>query len=135
MKGFDPDIIVGFGSSRHDLPYLAKRAKQNGFLLKIDRAGTEPHTSVYGHVSITGRANIDLFDYADELPEVKVKTLENIADYLGVMKLEERTLIEDVDFAEYWENSEKRPQLLKFSMENTKSVSYTHLTLPTILLV
>jgi len=108
VKGFDPDIIVGFGSNRHDLPYLAKRAKQNGFLLKIDRAGTEPHTSVYGHVSITGRANIDLFDYADELPEVKVKTLENIADYLGVMKLEERTLIEDVDFAEYWENSEKR---------------------------
>jgi len=122
VKGFDPDIIVGFGSNRHDLPYLAKRAKQNGFLLKIDRAGTEPHTSVYGHVSITGRANIDLFDYADELPEVKVKTLENIADYLGVMKLEERTLIEDVDFAEYWENSEKRPQLLKFSMENTKCI-------------
>jgi len=122
VKGFDPDIIVGFGSNRHDLPYLAKRAKQNGFLLKIDRAGTEPHTSVYGHVSITGRANIDLFDYADELPEVKVKTLENIADYLGVMKLEERTLIEDVDFAEYWENSEKRPQLLKFSMENTRCI-------------
>ena len=122
VKGFDPDIIVGFGSNRHDLPYLASRAKKNGFLLKIDRAGTEPHTSVYGHVSITGRANIDLFDYADELPEVKVKTLENIADYLGVMKLEERTLIEDVDYAEYWENSEKRPQLLKFSMENTKCI-------------
>ena len=122
VKGFDPDIIVGFGSNRHDLPYLASRAKKNGFLLKIDRAGTEPHTSVYGHVSITGRANIDLFDYADELPEVKVKTLENIADYLGVMKLEERTLIEDVDYAEYWENNEKRPQLLKFSMENTKCI-------------
>ena len=122
VKSFDPDIIVGFGSNRHDLPYLAKRAKNNGFLLKIDRAGTEPHTSVYGHVSITGRANVDLFDFADELPEVKVKTLENIADYLGVMKIEERTIIEDVDFAEYWENIEKRSQLLKFSMENTKCI-------------
>jgi len=122
VKSFDPDIIVGFGSNRHDLPYLAKRAKNNGFLLKIDRAGTEPHTSVYGHVSITGRANVDLFDFADELPEVKVKTLENIADYLGIMKIEERTIIEDVDFAEYWENIEKRSQLLKFSMENTKCI-------------
>ena len=122
VKGFDPDIIVGFGTNRHDLPYMATRAKKNGFLLKIDRAGTEPHTSVYGHVSITGRANIDLFDFADELPEVKVKTLENIADYLGVMKLEERTIIEDVDIAEYWENGEKRPLLLKFSMENTKCI-------------
>jgi len=122
VKSFDPDIIVGFGSNSHDLPYLAKRAKKNGYLLKIDRAGTEPHTSVYGHISITGRANIDLFDFADELPEVKVKTLENIADYLGVMKLEERTIIEDVDFAEYWENLQKRPQLLKFSMENTKCI-------------
>jgi len=122
VKSFDPDIIVGFGSNRHDLPYLAKRAENNGFFLKIDRAGTEPHTSVYGHVSITGRANVDLFDFADELPEVKVKTLENIADYLGVMKIEERTIIEDVDFAEYWENIEKRSQLLKFSMENTKCI-------------
>ena len=122
VKSFDPDIIVGYGTNRNDLPYLTTRAKKNGFLLTIDRANTEPHTSVYGHVSITGRANVDLFDFADELPEVKVKTLENIADYLGVMKLEERTLIEDVDFAEYWEKPEKRPELLKFSMENTKCI-------------
>ena len=122
VKSFDPDIIVGYGTNRNDLPYLTTRAKKNGFLLTIDRANTEPHTSVYGHVSITGRANVDLFDFADELPEVKVKTLENIADYLGVMKLEERTLIEDVDFAEYWEKPEKKPELLKFSMENTKCI-------------
>jgi len=122
VKSFDPDIIVGYGTNRNDLPYLTTRAKKNGFLLTIDRANTEPHTSVYGHVSITGRANVDLFDFADELPEVKVRTLENIADYLGVMKLEERTLIEDVDFAEYWEKPEKKPELLKFSMENTKCI-------------
>ncbi|HDO41659.1 MAG TPA: DNA polymerase II, partial [Candidatus Bathyarchaeota archaeon] len=50
------------------------------------------------------------------------KTLENIADYLGIMKIGERTLIEDVDFAEYWENPKKRPILLKFSMENTECI-------------
>ncbi len=122
VKGFDPDIIVGYGTNRNDLPYLATRAKRNGLTLSIDRVNSEPHTSVYGHISVTGRANIDLYDYADEFPEVKVKTLESIADYLGVMKIEERTLIEDVDFAEYWENPKKRAILLKFSMENTECI-------------
>ncbi len=90
--------------------------------MHVDKAGTEPHTSVYGHVSITGRTNIDLFDFAGEFPEVKVKTLENLADYLGVMKIENRTLIEDVDFADYWDDKEKREILKKFSMENTHCV-------------
>jgi len=53
---------------------------------------------------------------------VKVKTLENIADFLGVMKLDERVIIDDVDFAGYWDDSEKRQQLLKFSMENAKCI-------------
>jgi DNA polymerase I len=78
--------------------------------------------SVYGHVSVTGRANIDFYDFADELPEVKVKTLENIADFLDVMPVEKRTLVEEVDYAAYWEDSKKRAVLLKFSSENTQSV-------------
>lgn len=119
---FDPDIIVGYGSNRQDLPYLKRRCAVHGIRLRLDRVNGEPHTSVYGHVSITGRANLDLLDFADEFPEVKVKTLENLADYLGVMKLSERTLIEDVDYAEYWEKPEKREDLLKFSMENTKCI-------------
>ncbi len=74
------------------------------------------------HISITGRANMDFFDFADELPEVKIKTLENIADFLGVVKIEKRTLIEDIDFPSYWENPEKRSTFLKFSRENTQSI-------------
>ena len=122
VRSFDPDIIVGFETNRRDIPYLTARARKNGLALRIDRANTEPHTSTYGHVSVTGRANIDLFDFADEFPEVKVKSLENIADYLGIMKVEERTLIEDVEFAQYWDDPEKRQMLLKFSMENTKCI-------------
>lgn len=122
IREFDPDIIVGYGTNRNDMQYMATRAKKNGITFNIDRANMEPHTSVYGHISVTGRIHIDLLDFADEFPEVKVKTLENMADYLGVMKIEERTLIEDVDFAEYWDNPEKRPQLLKFSMENTRCI-------------
>jgi len=122
VKDFDPDIIVGYGINRQDWSYLTARSKKLGINLYVDRANTEPHMSVYGHVSITGRANVDFFDFSDELPEVKVKTLENIADFLNVMPLEKRTLIEDVDYALYWEDSKKRSTLLKFSKENAQSV-------------
>ena len=122
VHDFDPDIIVGYGSNRQDLPYLTKRCQVHGIRLRLDRIGGEPHTSVYGHVSITGRANIDLYDFADEFAEVKVKNLENLADYLGVMKRSERTIIEDVDYAEHWESPEKRKLLLKFSAENTRCI-------------
>jgi len=122
VRDFDPDIIVGYGTNRQDWLYLTARAKKLGIRLFVDRANTEPHMSVYGHVSITGRANVDFFDFSDELPQVKVKTLENIADFLDVMKLEKRTLIEDVDHAAYWEDPKKRPTLLRFSQENAQSV-------------
>jgi len=123
VRDFDPDIIVGYGINRQDWSYLTARAKKLGINLYVDRANTEPHMSVYGHVSITGRANVDFFDFSNELPEVKVKTLENIADFLNVMPLEKRTLIEDVDYATYWEDvANKRLTLLKFSKENAQSV-------------
>jgi len=122
VRDFDPDIIAGYGTNRQDWPYLLSRSKKLGVKLSVDRANTEPHTSVYGHISITGRANMGLFDFADELPEVKIKTLENIADFLGVVKIEKHTLIEDIDFPSYWENPEKRSTLLKFSQENAQSI-------------
>ncbi|HVP93377.1 MAG TPA: DNA polymerase domain-containing protein [Acidobacteriota bacterium] len=122
IRSFDPDIIVGYGVNGQDWPYLNARCKKLGLQLHVDRAGTEPHMSVYGHVSITGRINLDLFEFADEFPEVKVKTLENFADYLGVMKIENRTLVEDVDVADYWDDKAKREVLKKFSAENTRCV-------------
>jgi len=122
VRDFDPDIITGYGTNRQDWPYLTARAKKLGVDLFVDRANTEPHMSVYGHVSITGRANVDLFDFSDELPQVKVKILENIADFLNVMPLEKRTLVEDVDYALFWEDPKKRSTLLKFSRENAQSI-------------
>jgi DNA polymerase I len=122
IRRFNPDIIVGYDSNQHDWPYLITRAQKLGVKLYADRTDTQPHTSMYGHVSITGRANIDLLDYADEFPEVKLKTLENIADYLGVMKLKDRTIIEETDIAAHWENKAKRPTLLKHSQENTACI-------------
>jgi len=122
VRNFDPDILVGYGTNRQGWPYLLARSRKLGVNLSVDRAKTEPHTSIYGHVSITGRANVDFFDFAEDLPEVKVKTLENVADFLDVMKLEKRKLIEDVDFPTYWENPEKLPLLLAFSKENTRCI-------------
>jgi len=122
VRKFDPDIIVSYGLNQRDWPYLLTRAKKMGLRLLVDRGGGEPHSSVYGHISITGRANIDLYNFADELPEVKVKTIENVAEFLGVMKLKERTIIEEMDIPLYWEDPERRPVLLKFSLENLRSV-------------
>jgi len=121
IKDFDPDIIVGYNSNRFDWPYLVERAGRLGVKLDIGRNRGEPHTSVYGHISIAGRANIDLLDYAEELYEVKVKTLENIAEYLGIMKVEERTTINKMKIAEYWDDKEKRKKLLKYAMEDAES--------------
>ena len=75
--------------------------------LNFDRAKLEPHTSVYGHVSTTGIVNIDLADFMDVFPEVKVKTLWNFADHLGVMK-DRQGIVEDVLFADYWDDKQKR---------------------------
>jgi len=122
VRHFDPDIVVGYGVNGQDWPYLIERCKKLGLRLQVDRAETGPHTSVYGHVSITGRANVDLSDFVGEFSEVKIQTLENLADYLGIMKIENRQIVEDVDCADYWDSSEKREILRKFSMDNARCV-------------
>jgi DNA polymerase I len=122
VRSFDPDIIVGYGNNGQDWPFLKERCKTLGLHLYVDRIQTEPHTSVYGHVSLTGRANLDLADYAEEFPEVKVKTLANLADYLGFMKIENRKIIEDIDFPDFWDSEDKRVILAKFSADNTRCI-------------
>jgi len=122
VKSFDPDIIVGYGNNRQDWPYLLVRSGKLNLNLSVDKAETQPHRSIFGHMSVLGRVNIDFFDFAEDFPEVKLKTLENVADFLGVMKLEKRKIIEDIDFPTYWQSPEKRPLLLRFSKENTQCV-------------
>jgi len=122
VRSIDPDIIVGYGTNRQEWPYLIERCRKLSLKLKVDRTETEPHASVYSHISLTGRADLDLADYAGEFPEVKVKTLANLADYLGVLELEKRTMIEDVDLADYWDDKAKRETLKKFSADNVRCV-------------
>ena len=118
---FDPDVLVSYGGNASDWNYLVKRSRRLGRTFDVDRAGKEPHTSVYGHVSFTGLANVDLADFMDIFPEVKVKSLWNLAKHLGV-NIDGEQMIEDVEFAAYWDNKEKRGELERFSLNNARRV-------------
>ncbi len=122
VQDFDPDIITGYGINTLDMVYLRERCRILGLKLCVDRAGTEPHTSVYGHISLTGISSLDLIDFHDQFPEVKVKTLENLADHLGIMKLENRNVIWDVDFADYWDDPKKCDALKRFALDNARCI-------------
>jgi len=122
IQQFDPDVVVGYNSNRMDWPYLLQRSKKVGVKLAIDRVGEEPHTSVYGHVSIVGRLNIDLLDLAEDFPEVKVKTLENFAAFLGVKETEPPTKILETEIHRYWEDKEKRSLVVRLCEHNVMLV-------------
>ena len=119
---FDPDIIVSFGANVQDWDYLIKRSHRLERTFDVDRGNKEPHTSIYGHVSFTGMANVDLADFMDVFPEVKVKTLSNLAKYLGVMKNEAGNEIEDAESADYWDDPQKRQALKDFSLNNARKI-------------
>ncbi len=113
---FDPDIIVGYNCNNFDWPYMLERAKIKGVRLDVGRkVAVLPSTGAYGHVSVPGRLNVDIYDFAKEVYEVKVKTLENIADYFGVMKKEERIIIPGHEIYKYWKDPEKREILRKYN--------------------
>ena len=118
----DPDIIVGYNQNRFDWPYLVERAKAHGLRLEVGRRrGATPQPSVYGHISVPGRLNVDLYDFAEEIPEVKVKSLEEVADYLGVKRREERVILEWWQIAEYWDDPSKRPVLRQYLRDDVDS--------------
>jgi DNA polymerase I len=122
IRDFDPDIISGYGVNASEWPYLLERARRHDLQLLVGRGGGEPHTSVYGHISVTGRANVDFYEFADEMPDVKVKTLENIARYLGVLKERENHHVDDMEISELWTDRDKRPLLLTYSLQTVQSV-------------
>ncbi|MCW3999338.1 MAG: DNA polymerase II [Candidatus Bathyarchaeota archaeon] len=122
IAGFDPDVIASYGGNAVDWAYLRGRAKKHGLKLSFDRAGVEPHSSLYGHVSTTGVVNVDLADFMDVFPQVKVKTLYNLADHLGVLK-DSGALVEDVEYADYWDSPASRGDLVRFGLDNARKVA------------
>ena len=113
VNTFDPDIIVGFESNTQDWPYIIQRSKVLKLKVSVGRDSSEPHTSVYGHVSVTGRANLDLSDVAGGIPEVKVKMLENVSKYLQLPSAGKFTTIEEWDRYGSWTEEAGRKRLLQ----------------------
>lgn len=100
VEELDPDVITGFQVNKLHWWYLQQRARKLGIKLAIGRGGGEPHGSLYGHVSIRGRANVDVLEFAGEVPEIKLETLEEIAGHLKLDAPEEP--VEDFEVRELW---------------------------------
>ncbi|MCX8176145.1 MAG: DNA polymerase II, partial [Candidatus Bathyarchaeota archaeon] len=112
IQQYDPDLIVGYNSNRVHIPYFLQRSKKLGVDFLIDRASSEPHQSVYGHISVTGRLHVDLYEIVEDIPEVKVKTLENFAEYLGFHKNLEVVRLRETDIYKCWMSEKEK--VIKF---------------------
>lgn len=122
VRTFDPDVILSFGGNSLDWDYLEKRSHKLQRTFDIDRSLKEPHTSIYGHVSFSGMANVDLADFMAAFPEVKVQTLSNLASYIGVTQRQPNIEIETVEFADYWDDLQNRELLKQYSQKNACNI-------------
>ena len=104
IKEFDPDIIVGYNQDNFDWPYVKKRAEKYGIRLDIGRDRSEI-TFRGGRPKIAGRLDVDLYDIALKIPDVKIKTLKKVAEFLGA-KVEEED-IEGRDIYKCWMGGER----------------------------
>lgn len=102
IRELDPDIIVGYNQDGFDWPYLKKRAEKLSVRLSVGRDGSEL-TFRGGKPKITGRLNVDLYDIAMRL-DVKVKKLENVAEFLG--RKVEIADIEAKDISRKWSSGD-----------------------------
>jgi len=119
---YDPDIILGYNSNGFDWQYLTERASSRNLKVDVGRkVGSEPSQGTYGHFSIMGRLNVDLLGFAESVEEVKVKSLDNIADYLGVVPKASRVNLEWYQIPEYWADPKKRDTVLKYNLDDARS--------------
>lgn len=123
VRSKDPDVIVGYNSNQFDWPYLVQRSSTHGITIDIGRrVNSPPTTSVLGHISIPGRLSLDIYNFAEEVPEIKMKTLDEVADYFGVMKKTERTNIDWFMIPKLWDGGvESRRKVLKYNLDDVKS--------------
>lgn len=110
VTGYNPDVMFTFGGNTQHWPYLTRRAEKTRKTLAIGRGNVPPHQSLYGHFSITGRANIDLADFAEDLYDVKEKTRGNVAKYLGLTS--DMAPIDETEYYTYWTKPGDRPKLV-----------------------
>jgi len=117
----NPDFVLSFEGNSVHWPYLVKRANKTKTPLRVGRDEGPPHQSLYGHYSLIGRANVDLLNFAEDLYEVKNKTVENVARYLGI-KLSDPKTIDETSYFDYWSKPDQRKILVKHVEEQTETV-------------
>jgi DNA polymerase I len=101
----DPDVVFSFGGNTFDWPYLIKRANKTKAKLSVGRDDGPARQSLYGHFSLTGRANVDLLDFSQDLYDVKIKTVENVARYLGVEA--STPAIDETEYYDHWTRQDR----------------------------
>ncbi len=119
VKDVDPDIIVGYNQDNFDWPYIKKRAKKHNLKVDIGRDGSE--LEVRGRPRIAGRLNVDLYDIAMRTIDVKVKKLENIAEFLG--RKEDFADIEAKDIHHNWTNG-NRERVKTYARQDVLNTHY-----------
>ncbi len=103
IKELDPDVIVGYNQDSFDWPYIKKRAEKYGIKLDIGRDRSEISFRG-GRPKIVGRLDVDLYDIAMKIPDVKIKTLKKVAEFLGTEIDDD---IEGKDIYKCWIKGEK----------------------------
>jgi DNA polymerase I len=120
VREIDPDIIVGYNQDNFDWPYLKKRASKLGVKLDIGRDGSE--LTIKGRrPKILGRLNVDLYDIVMRTIDVKVKKLENVAEFLG--RRIEIADIEAKDIAKKWKSGE-REEVINYARQDVLHTYY-----------
>ena len=117
----NPDFVLSFEGNSVHWPYLVKRASKTKTPLRVGRDDGPPHQSLYGHYSLIGRANVDLLNFAEDLYEVKNKTIEDVGKYLGIKLSDEKT-IDETSYFDYWSKPDERKILVNHVEEQTETV-------------
>lgn len=120
IRKLDPDIIVGYNQDNFDWPYIKRRAEKLSVKLNIGRDGSELAIKG-GRPKITGRLNVDLYDIALKTIDVKIKKLENVAEYLGTKV--ELADIEAKDIYKCWMKGE-REKVINYAKQDVLNTYY-----------
>lgn len=117
----NPDIVLSFEGNSVEWPYLLKRVDHTKTNLRVGRDGGPPHQSLFGHYSLIGRANVDLLNFADDLYDVKNKTVENVAKYLEI-NLPSEEPIDETSYFDYWSRNDRRKILTEHAQNRTNTI-------------
>ena len=117
----NPDFVLTFEGNSIQWPYLVKRADRTKTPLKVGRDMGPPHQSLFGHYSLIGRANVDLLNFADDIYDIKIRAIENVAKYLGIQLSEEKP-IDETAYFDYWSKPDQKKILVRQAEEQADTI-------------